>query len=172
MSFTIFSVDQGTRSSGWAIFSSDSTLLSYGVVLAPKESNIFDRTWEMYKSIRKLLMEHKPDYIIIEDISLQKKKGFMNVETLKALARLQGFLIALAYQLSIRFELVYPSSWRSAIGTLKGESKDRDEQKRLALEYVNKKYGMSLKQKDNDISDAIAMGEGWLKIKNGLDKEK
>jgi len=40
-------------------------------------------------------------------------------------------------------------------------------EKDLVLAYVNRKYGLTLKKKDDDLADAIAMAEAYEVIRNG-----
>jgi len=113
----------------------------------------------MYQEIRKLIVEHNPDSAVFEETTLNK---IQNVEVLKWLCRLQGFVLCLFHEFNIKFKLLYPNEWRSSLGFLEGNSKKREFQKALAIEYVNNKYNKHLTKKDDDIAEAICIGESFL----------
>lgn len=167
--YKIISLDQSTSSTGLAIFSSDGILLSSRVLLPKKsDKDAFERIWTMYKQIRTIIKEEKPDRVILEDVQLTDVGR--NVMVLKQLARLQGCLIGLCYECGVYFEFIYPSTWRSALGFLKGKKGQecsRANMKQMSIDYVNEKYNMNLTIKQNDLSEAICIGEAYYKM---LDK--
>lgn len=50
---------------------------------------------------------------------------------------------------------------------LDGQRVTKIHEKDLVLAYVNRKYGLELKKKDDDLADAIGMAEAFEVIKNG-----
>lgn len=159
----------------WLLLSSATKNQSLLGPILPKKSDkdAFERIWSMYKQIRTLIKAECPDCVVFEDVGMDTIGR--NVMVLKQLARLQGCLIALCYECGVRFEIVYPATWRSTLGFLKGKSKEerrRDALKQMAIDYANTNYGLNLKMEDNDIADAVCIASSFLIMKNGLDKEK
>lgn len=167
--YKVLAIDQSTTSSGACLFSADGTLLSSWVLLPKKsDKDAFERIWTMYKQIRKIIKEEKPDRVILEDVQLTDVGR--NVMVLKQLSRLQGCLIGLCYECGVYFEFIYPSTWRSALEFLKGKKSsdcDRKTMKQMAVDYANEHFGMKLTIKDNDLADAACLGAAYYKM---LDK--
>ena len=160
---TLLSLDQSTSKTGFGVFC-DGKLQSSGLICPPKSvEGINDRIYYMYKEIRKLIVKHSPDYIVFEDTTLNK---IQNVEVMKWLCRLQGFVLCLCHEFNIQHILLYPTTWRSVLGFLVGKDKKREAQKAFAIEYVNKTHNMTLGKSDDDQAEAVAIGDAFLKMKN------
>jgi Holliday junction resolvasome RuvABC endonuclease subunit len=119
------------------------------------DDNVFERMCNLYNRIEEKVNLHKVECIIIEDTFFST-----NIKVLKVLSQLQGVIMALCFKHDIMLRLYLPSEWRKIVG-LKG--KKRAEQKLAAIEYVNNKYGFSLKKKDDDIAEAIMINEAFNK---------
>ena len=78
--------------------------------------------------------------VAIEEIQLQNIPGSSkdtNVATFKKLAYVQALLLELCAEMSVPYEIVPSSSWKSGLG-IKG--KNRTEQKRDAQRYIKEEY--------------------------------
>ena len=83
----IFSVDQASVITGWALFD-DGKYIDSGVIKKSKDIPIADRVPAMALAICAKIKEVQPDVVVIEDIQNQN-----SVKTVVDLARLQGGII-------------------------------------------------------------------------------
>jgi len=146
-------IDNASKKLGYSIMQ-DGVLIEYGV-MEETDDNVFERMCNLYNRIEEKVNLHKVECIIIEDTFFST-----NIKVLKVLSQLQGVIMALCFKHDIMLRLYLPSEWRKIVG-LKG--KKRAEQKLAAIEYVNNKYGFSLKKKDDDIAEAIMINEAFNK---------
>ena len=146
-------IDNASKKLGYSIMQ-DGVLIEYGV-MEETDENVFERMCNLYNRIEEKVNLHKVECIIIEDTFFST-----NIKVLKTLSQLQGVIMALCFKHDIMLRLYLPSEWRKIVG-LKG--KKRAEQKLAAIEYVNSKYGFSLKKKDDDIAEAIMINEAFNK---------
>jgi Holliday junction resolvasome RuvABC endonuclease subunit len=146
-------IDNASKKLGYSIMQ-DRVLIEYGV-MEETDDNVFERMCNLYNRIEEKVNLHKVECIIIEDTFFST-----NIKVLKVLSQLQGVIMALCFKHDIMLRLYLPSEWRKIVG-LKG--KKRAEQKLAAIEYVNNKYGFSLKKKDDDIAEAIMINEAFNK---------
>ena len=146
-------IDNASKKLGYSIMQ-DGVLIEYGV-MEETDDNVFERMCNLYNRIEEKINLHKVECIIIEDTFFST-----NIKVLKVLSQLQGVIMALCFKHDIMLRLYLPSEWRKIVG-LKG--KKRAEQKLAAIEYVNNKYGFSLKKKDDDIAEAIMINEAFNK---------
>ncbi len=152
----ILSLDNSTTVCGFAVWEDD-TLIESGAIKASKKDNAMMRMEYLFGKIQSLVDKHKITYIIFED-------GFQrqNVKTLKMLCRFQGCIMGLCIVNDLGFYIYLPSEWRSRLWR---SGAKREEQKRLAVEYANKHYGLGLEFADNDEAEAICIGAAFNKIK-------
>ena len=61
----------------------------------------------------------------------------------------------LCVEMSVPYKLVYPSEWRKNCNFLKGNDKHRENQKKIAQQWVLETYGKKCIQ---DEADAICIG--------------
>lgn len=147
-------LDNATKKLGYSVMQ-DGKLSEYGV-MEEIDDNVIQRMNNLYFRIEQLIEKHKVDYIIIEDTFFSA-----NIDTLKVLCQLQGCIMGLCFKYNIGLRIYQPSKWRKAIG-IKGRK--RVEQKASAIEYVNAKYGFTLRKSDDDIAEAIAINEAYYII--------
>lgn len=100
------------------------------------------------------IKKYEPDVILLENISLEGR-GPVNVSTFQKLAQVQGVMMMTAQAHDIEAKLVYPSEWRAKCNFLKGEDKHRDNQKRIAQQWVLSTFNKKCTQ---DEADAICIG--------------
>lgn len=149
MDKVILALDQATRDSGWSIFNG-SNLVDYGHWSFTDEDVAF-RIHRLCQQIESKIDEYEPDIIVIENIQLQQN----NVDTFQKLAWVQGAILQICINRKIEYKIVKPSEWRAQCNFLKGNDKHRDNQKKIAQEWVKATFNKKCTQ---DESDAICIG--------------
>lgn len=148
----VMSFDQSTRVSGWCLFEGGEYVRSGVIDMNKSKLDTDKRSFEMAKKLWKLLKEHKPDHLILEDTQQQN-----NVKTVIILARLQGMLIGYAEAHGIKVHILLPSQWRSVLNYKQGPKIKRTELKQQSADYVKKTYGFDLSEDENEaICEGIA----------------
>lgn len=145
----ILALDQASRTSGYSVFE-DGKLITYGK-FTYEDDDFGVRLNKIRHKVNELILQHKVDKLVFEDIQLQNNI-INNVDTFKKLAEVFGVIYELATELQLSNEAVVASSWKSALG-IKG--RDRSAQKKNAQEWVTKTYGVKPTQ---DECDAICIG--------------
>lgn len=160
----VFSLDQSTKATAYAVFVGNE-LVNYGVERRYSKSErkdgmeTADRIFSIYNAIKKIIKKEKPDIVLIEDSFLGQTN---NVDVLKWLCRLQGFLMELCMSMGIEYKLVMSTTWRKGLGFPNGRGIKRKEEKEYAIAYVNKTFGKSFTSKDEDVAEAICIGKNFL----------
>ena len=144
----IFSVDQASVITGWALFD-DGQYIDSGVITKNKNIPIAERVPAMALSICTKIKEVKPDVVIIEDIQNQN-----SVKTVIDLARLQGGIIMYCANKGIPINIYHPSTWRRALEFTQGSKTKRDDLKKQATEYIK---GLGFDVASEDESEAICI---------------
>lgn len=148
----ILSIDQATVKTGIAIHN-DNKLDVYDLINLKDEDE--DRRVEsMMLKICECIKKNKPDFVVIEDIALQR-----NPATLIMLARLQGAIIGYCVFNCIPYDIMKPPNWRKVLGFKQGRGIQRSQLKKQAIEYVHDKYGLTLQ---DDICESICIGDAYL----------
>lgn len=155
----VLALDQATKISGWSLWD-DETLLRYGVFKA-KSKDTIDRLVEIRQWLTNLIINYKPDIVLLEDIQYQQKiegKAVFNGEAIngvtvyKALAELLGVLQVSLREQGVDFKVVSSSTWRADVG-IKG--KTRTDKKRSAQVHVRDWFDINVTE---DEADAICIG--------------
>lgn len=147
----LLALDQSSRITGWAVFA-DGGLEAYGKFDAEAVGTDIGKRLKYIKTkVLVLIEKYQPTKVLIEDIQMQSTVG-NNVVTFKTLAYVQAVLIEALTELSIPYELIHSSSWKSTLG-IKGKA--RAEQKRNAQQWVVNTYSVKPTQ---DECDAICIG--------------
>lgn len=149
----ILSTDQASAITGVAVFD-DGNLIKYDLIDLHKIKDQDERFQIMVKSIDDYIETEKPDYVIIEDVSLQT-----NVATLLLLARIQGAIFQSCIARNIPYKVYKPTTWRKILGIKQGNKIKRPELKKQAYEYVLNTYGLDLKI---DQCEAVCIGKAFL----------
>lgn len=148
----VLSFDQSTRCSGFAVFENGEYICSGAIDMSKSKLDTYERSFEMAKSLWKIIEKYKPDYLVLEDTQQQN-----NVKTVITLARLQGMIIGYAEAHNIKVHILLPSAWRKALGYSQGPKVKREELKRQSADYVKNKYGFVLSEDENEaICEGIA----------------
>lgn len=135
----VVSFDQSTRCSGYTVFENGEYLCSGLVDLSKSKLDTDKRSFEMAKRLWKILKEHQPEHLIIENV-----QQMSSVQTVIILARLQGMIIGYAEAHNIEVHILQPSQWRSALGYQQGPKVKRAELKQQSIDYAKENYGLDL----------------------------
>lgn len=157
MSKGILALDQSTRVSGWAFYKDE--LIDFGHWENTHE-DLAIRIHKLCQQIQTKIDIYKPELIVIENIQMQHG----DVATFQKLAQVQGALMALCVENEIDYKLVYPSEWRKECNFLKGNDLKRENQKKIAQQWVKDKYNMKCTQ---DEADAICIAYAENKTQEG-----
>lgn len=150
--YRILALDAATNLSGYAVYD-DNELVGYGTYKAQGEE-LTERIHDVKEWLRKGVEVLQPDKIIQEHIQLQMFNGNQaQVKLYNALARLQGTLLDLFYELNVPCELVYSSEWRKTCGV---SGNGRESKKKAAQDKVKIWYNIKCSQ---DEADAICIGK-------------
>lgn len=168
----ILGVDMSSKT-GWSAFH-DGKLTNYGLITTPAFTNSLEdlRYYEMAEyqaeSIGALILEHNPDYIIIEQTNMGRARGSQ-----KLLEFCHCLFLQMIQWIGVQDKIVYvdTSQWRSALGiklspeqrihnklVKKKTVRGKITPKHLAVDFVNEKFNLGFKLKDNDICDSICLG--------------
>lgn len=144
----VLALDQATHNTGWAIFDGDQ-LIKYGIFETSTEKEI-ERFHQVKEWLISMIENWKPDIVGIEGIQYQKNFG---VTTFQTLARLQGILMELCFEMRVPFEVCPTNTWRAHCG-VKGQS--RSDKKASMQRLIKDWFDISL---SDDAADAIGIGK-------------
>ena len=157
--YRVLALDAATNLSGYAIYD-DKELVFYGVYKTDANCNTTERINQVKHWLENIIKEIKPDFVIIENIQLQRfGNNEYQVELYRALANLQGVLVDTLFENKLPFSLVYSSEWRKVVGV---EGSGRENKKQEAQHKVKSWYGINCTQ---DEADAICIGK-YCVLKN------
>ena len=159
----VLAFDQSTRVTGYCLFN-NGCYSDSGVIDLTDIDNTETRTQQMGLSICDKIEFYNPDFIIIEDVSMQK-----NPDVMKKLARLQGMILGFAVAHNIQINIIEPTKWRSALKYQQGRGIKRDELKKQSFDYVKKYFGFENFTEDR--CEAICINEAAHKILLELNEE-
>lgn len=150
----ILSLDLSTKSSGWAIFE-DGMLRDYGCITSSSQ-DLLKRINIMVDGFKEIIEKNNDiNKVIAEEV--RPENGLQNLKTHRALMWLQGVIAFTLYNYNkkIELELIYPSSWRAAIGIKTGRGIKRTSLKEKDIQFVKENYNLDV---NDDIADAICIG--------------
>lgn len=163
---------------GWSVMNND-ILEYYGLYDAPNFSGrsmdhslLAERARYAMTHVGNLLWKYKPDYIVIEETNLGKQRLAQ-----KQLEWIHFTVFDLIEKANLSNKVIYidTSAWRKML-SLKLSKEQREHNKNvkksktrsksgegkvtwkhLSVNYVNDRFGLKFKFKDNDITDAICL---------------
>ncbi len=149
----LLSLDLSSKSSGWAIFK-DSLLIDSGCVTS-SSTDLMKRINVMKDGIKTIVEKYNPDKVVAEEV--RPENGMQNVKTHRALMWVQAAIALMLYDYNkkIELELIYPSSWRAAIGIKTGRGIKRTSLKEKDIQFVKENYNLDV---NDDEADAICIG--------------
>lgn len=145
----VLAFDQSTRVTGYSVFENGKYVKS-GVIDLHKITDTDERSKQMGLEICKLIEEHKPDEMVIEEVAMQS-----NADTLKKLARIQGMAIGFATAHNIPTHILEPSRWRRALHFEQGPKVKRAQLKQQSRDFVKNVLGLEIKSEDENEATAI-----------------
>ena len=148
----VLALDQSTHLTGYSIFDNEE-LVTYGIFETQYEDEIA-RDHEVKVWLISMIHNWEPDYIGIEGIQYQQQMG---VTTFETLARLQGILMDLCYEMEYKYNICPTNTWRHFCG-VKGRS--RVDKKRSTQILIKEWYDISVNE---DVADAIGIGRYMAK---------
>lgn len=152
----VLSIDQSTRCTGWACFIGGIYLDSGIIDMSKSKLETNERSFEMAKSIWKVIKKFKPTHLILEDVQQQS-----NAKTMIILARLSGMVIGYAEAHGVKTHILQPAKWRAALSYSQGSKVKRAELKQQSIDYVKEHFNLDLTE---DECEAIAEGIAAHKI--------
>lgn len=152
----VMSFDQSTRVSGWSLFENGKYVCSGTIDMNKSKLDTDKRSFEMARRLWKILKEHKPDHLILENV--QQQSG---VSTVIILARLQGMIIGYAEAHKIKTHILLPTQWRASLNYRQGPKVKRTELKQQSIDYVKEKYGLKLSE---DECESLCINDAAHKI--------
>lgn len=154
----VLSMDQSTRVSGYCLFQ-DGEYVESGVVdMSKSKLETDERSFEMAKSLWRVIKKYKPDHLIIENVQQQTSP-----KTVIILSRLQGMIIGYAEAHNVKTHIILPSQWRAELKYNQGPKVKRAELKQQSIDYVENKYGIA---RSEDECEAIALNDAARKKLN------
>lgn len=148
----VLSLDQASRTTGWAVFDNKS-LIAFGHFSIAANKDIGQRLHKFTDELNSLIDKYHPEKIYFEGIQYQN-----NIETYKKLAFIQAVLIyAITGSQKIENKELSPSHWRSLIKDKHGIKfgRSRTEQKKKSQEFVKAQFNQEVTE---DEADAICLG--------------
>jgi Holliday junction resolvasome RuvABC endonuclease subunit len=147
-------LDQASRKTGWAHFSSEMILLNYGVIdLSDKEIDQVNKRYKLIHLVNNLVEKYNIKQIALEGIYKN------NVQVFKILAKVQGSLEDYCCTKNIVcFSFDNSGEWRKYIGI---KAKDRKTYKAETKKYIIEKYGLPDNLSEDEY-DAVAQGDAYF----------
>ena len=146
----VLAFDQSTRASGYCFMNNGKYIESGLIDMSKSKLETNERSFEMAKSLWKIIKQYKPEYVILEETQQQSSP-----KTVIILSRLQGMIIGYAEAHGVKVHIVQPSKWRASLHYNQGPKVKRDELKQQSLDYVKTILGLELKE---DEAEAVAIG--------------
>ena len=162
--FRVIGLDQATKITGYSIFD-DQKLIKFGTFETTYEDEIARdhaiKTW-----LLNLIENWQPDHIAMEGIQLQEEGNEyrLSVTMFASLARLQGILMELCYDLNISYSVYSAATWRKYCGV---KGKYRSDKKKSMQLLAKDWYDVNI---SNDEADAIGIGKYASEIYNDRHK--
>lgn len=135
----IFGVDPGTATTGYGVVRSQNgkskpllQLVDYGCIVTPKEQEMPSRLYSIQKEFSKLLREHKPDCVIVEQLFFG-----INSRTAMSVGQARGVVLSTAAGYRIP---IFEYQGLHVKYTLTGSGKaDKKEIQKYVMKYLNKR---------------------------------
>jgi Holliday junction resolvasome RuvABC endonuclease subunit len=175
----ILGLDVSTTSTGWAIISEDGSFVEMGSFKLVKHDNLFDKAAAVRVGLAELKEKYNVSKISIEEPLQGFRRGMSSAHTLLTLARFNGIISWLAFDIFGIKPLFFDStSARRGLGIRIDKSRDTKDQIMEWVEVVTgrelprrvattgKKKGMTLFAAGvNDAADAYVMARAAYLLK-------
>lgn len=153
----ICAVDQSTSCSGYCCLDTNvHKLIDYGSFKESHKTEAYQRIHNMKVNIFDAFQKNKCEYFVLENVFMNRNpKGEM------LLSSLRGVLIDECISNNIPYTILLSSQWRKILGIV---GRKRVDQKKAAVEFVNKLYGLKLDVKSDDIAEAISIATAFERM--------
>jgi crossover junction endodeoxyribonuclease RuvC len=145
----ILGIDPGTRVMGYGVIDSQNdnvALIDFGAVTVPERSPIGERLNRLYKEILKVIQNHRPDVVAVEQPFVSK-----NVKTAMAIGRAQAIALLAAASKGIPTYEYTPAQVKHRVANYGASSKEQ------VQEMVRLQLGLDEVPQPNDAADALAV---------------
>lgn len=165
----ILGIDPSIASTGYAVIEEDN-LISCGKITTSSKYTETYRMHELFEAIRNLVHEFQPDITVMEDQFMG-----VNAQVSLYLARARGVAMISAYEAGSQIVIYTPSEIKKCITGIGNSKKDLVQEKVIELyhenELINYHFNKGIKstgkEKNDDISDAIAIAHTHKILKQG-----
>lgn len=145
----IIGIDPGTAICGYSVLDyigNKFTLLDYGVVTTPANSDLEKRLYTIYQELKELIEEHQPQFLAVEDLFFNT-----NAKTALSVGHARGVILLLGAMMGLEVFSYTPLQVKqSVVGYGRAEKKQIQEMVKLIL-------NMEKIPKPDDAADAIAV---------------
>lgn len=183
----VLTLDLST-STGWALLTEGAALCGYGVIQVdtaqfkralPYPSSYMHIARTVARRVETLWLQERPTVVVIEEVNLgrdryaQKMLDFIHFavcEFLESMNTKVVFVSSSDWRKKLEIKLSASDKKNNSL-VLKAKKsgvskktlgvKGRVNKKHLAIRWVNERYQLSLKAKDDDIADAICLGAAY-----------
>ncbi|MCI0502600.1 MAG: crossover junction endodeoxyribonuclease RuvC [Fusobacteria bacterium] len=145
----IIGIDPGTAICGYSVLDyigNKFTLLDYGVVTTPANSDLEKRLYTIYQELKELIEEHQPQFLAVEELFFNT-----NAKTALSVGHARGVILLLGAMMGLEVFSYTPLQVKqSVVGYGRAEKKQIQEMVKLIL-------NMEKIPKPDDAADAIAV---------------
>ena len=154
------SIDQASIKSGIAYWRGSA--LEKTELFKATDKKFSKRLVQIREKITYLITKEDIRFVTIEGIQLEDiedQSKDISIDTFRKLSMVQGVFVETLEELSIPYDIVHPSVWKSSLGVLKGNGQEkvkRQEQKKRTLEEIKRFYPIDISE---DEADAAGIGQ-------------
>ncbi len=145
----IIGIDPGTAICGYSVLDyigNKFTLLDYGVVTTPANSDLEKRLYTIYQELKELIEKHQPQFLAVEELFFNT-----NAKTALSVGHARGVILLLGAMMGLEVFSYTPLQVKqSVVGYGRAEKKQIQEMVKLIL-------NMEKIPKPDDAADAIAV---------------
>lgn len=163
----VLGIDPGTATTGYGVVKlrrkASPQLLSFGWIKTKNDNGHAARLDEIYKSMLKVLREHKPDVVAIERLFF-----YSNAKTAMRVGQAHGVLLLAAARRRVPVYEYAPGQVKLSVG---GNGKaDKEQMKKAVRKMFNIRAPRRKKTHFDDAVDAIAVAVCHAKVRGGEQK--
>lgn len=143
----ILSVDPGIANIGWAVMTSPSDVVKYGMIVTPPNHSVTKRVKTIFQTLYKVAKKHECDMVILEEF--YPSPGMSNRKATTDIAKAHGAIQAIPRPVWI----IGTTSVRAP-----QKKRNRDKRKFNGIRLVKNLYGIALAKGQHHVADAILQG--------------
>ena len=156
----VLGIDPGTATVGISILDyvdKKFNLIYYGCIYTSKDSDMPQRLYEIYESLKKIIETYKPEVLAIEELFY-----FKNNKTVISVSQARGVILLAAMEMGLKIYEYTPLQVKMGI-----TGYGRAEKKQIQL-MVQKLLKMEEIPKPDDAADALAVAITHINTSNSL----